>query len=84
MMRARLKEIMAGVFQTAAADIPDDARLGSVPGWDSLGHITLMMAIEAEWNVSLTADAMQNALTLPAVEDFIADALKAKGPKDRP
>lgn len=75
---------MAGIFQTDAALIPDDAQLGGVPGWDSLGHITFMMAIEAEWNVALTAEAMQNSLTLPAVEDFLAGALQAKEHRTTP
>ncbi|MFA6318684.1 MAG: acyl carrier protein [Elusimicrobiota bacterium] len=76
-MKERLKAIMSDLFQIPAESIPDDAQLGVLPGWDSLGHISLMMAVEAEWNVSLTAEAMQNALTLPAVEDFVKDALKA-------
>ena len=53
-------------------------QFGVLKGWDSLGHIALMMAVESEFGVALTTESMQNALTLPALEDFIAAAVKDK------
>ena len=77
-MRARIKTLMASLFEVAVGDIPDDAQFGVLKGWDSLGHIALMMAVESEFGVALTTESMQNALTLPALEDFIAAAVKDK------
>lgn len=79
-MRDRIKALMASLFELGAADIPDEAQFGVLKGWDSLGHIALMMAVESEFGVELTTQSMQDALTLPALEDFISQALKAKHP----
>lgn len=73
-MQQRIKAIMARVFDLPADSIPDDASLGALKEWDSLGHITLMMAIEQELGVSLSADQMRHALTLPVIVDFVEQA----------
>lgn len=75
-MRDRIKTLMASLFDLGPGDIPDDAQFGVLKGWDSLGHIALMMAVESEFGVELTTESMQNALTLPALEDFIAQGVK--------
>lgn len=75
-MQERVKKLMAQLFELAPEQIPDDAALGALKGWDSLGHISLMMAVEQEFGVSLTTEAMRHALTLPAVVDFVAQAEK--------
>lgn len=73
-MKDVIKGLMASLWNLDAAAIPDDAAFNSLQGWDSLGHITLMMKIESELGVTLTTEAMQNALTLPALVDFVAQA----------
>lgn len=75
-MRQRLKEIMSRLFEVPLDKIPDDAAINALKGWDSLGHISLMMAVEQEFGVALTTEAMQQALTLPALEDFVSQADK--------
>lgn len=79
-MRARIKTLMASLFELAPGDIPDDAQFGVLKGWDSLGHIALMMAVESEFKIELTTESMQHALTLPALEDFISAAAEDKRP----
>ena len=46
-MRDQARELMATVFRLQPDDIEDSAVLGSLPGWDSLGHMRLVLAIEA-------------------------------------
>ena len=73
-MQERIKKVMSSVFGLPEREIPDSAAFDHLKGWDSLGHITLMMAIEQEFSVELNSEAMLNALTLPALEDFVRDA----------
>lgn len=75
-MQQRVKEVMARAFGLPEADIPDDAAFGALQGWDSLGHISLMMALETDLGVQLTTEAMRQALTLPALTDFVTQARK--------
>lgn len=75
-MKERLKQLMGSLWNVDPASIPDDASFNNLQGWDSLGHITLMMKIESELGVTLTTEAMQQALTLPALADFVTQAQK--------
>lgn len=75
-MLPRVKSVLASTFHLPEDAVPDDAAFGSLEGWDSLGHITLMLAIEREFGVTLTTEAMSQALTLPALADFVSQAEK--------
>jgi acyl carrier protein len=75
-MQQRVKQVLSHVFSLPDSGIPDDAAFGRLEGWDSLGHITLMLAVEQEFGVTLTTEAMSQALTLPALVDFITQADK--------
>jgi len=47
---------MAETFGAAPEDIPDDAGLGAVAGWDSLGHMRLVLNLEAAIGRTLTPE----------------------------
>ena len=55
----RLRQTIAAVLGVDPSDIDDDSSPDSVATWDSLNHLNLVMAIETEYGISLTAeDAM--------------------------
>ena len=67
----RVRATLARVFQLSAADAQEDLRMGSLPRWDSMGHMQLIMEIEKEFGVTfptyeiaelLSADAITNAV----------------------
>ena len=41
-----VKEILAEVFMVDRNEIPDNAKIGELSGWDSLGHMRLVLHIE--------------------------------------
>ena len=41
-----VKEILAEVFMVDKNEIPDNAKIGELSGWDSLGHMRLVLHIE--------------------------------------
>lgn len=45
-MHNRAKKLMAAAFMTEPDEIEDAAALGTQRGWDSLGHMRLVVAIE--------------------------------------
>ena len=52
----RIQEIARVVFDDSRLTLHDSDALGTVPGWDSLGHITFIYSIEDEFGVELTED----------------------------
>jgi citrate synthase len=67
-MREQIKQVMARSLGVDAADIADDSSVDTMPEWDSLQHIELMLALEMEFGVHISTDAMLELLSLEAIE----------------
>lgn len=52
----RLQRTLAVVLEVSPADLTDEASPDSVTTWDSLNHLNLVMAIEGEFGISLSAE----------------------------
>jgi acyl carrier protein len=50
-MEEKLKLIMANVFGVKVEAIGEDASAHTVPGWDSLKHLDLVLALEKEFGI---------------------------------
>ena len=62
---------MAATFHVSADEIPDDGTPENVKGWDSLGHIELMLALEMEFGVPLPTEKIIELVNLEAIEGFL-------------
>ncbi len=66
----RLSRTIAQVLNLSPELISDDTSPDSVSSWDSLGHLNLVMALEHEYGVSLSAEdalAMRNVALIRTV-----------------
>jgi acyl carrier protein len=72
-MHERLRGVLADVLEVSEDEIPDDASTESLPGWDSLRQIELMLALELEYGVRIPADAMVELQSVDAIERFLAE-----------
>ena len=52
----KLRYVIASVFQIDAAAINEDSSVDSIEAWDSLTHLNLVLALEQEFDVSLTEE----------------------------
>lgn len=56
-VRQRLLGVLESVLGPQARQLGDDHGPGSVPGWDSVAHLNVVLAVEEEFGVSFdTAD----------------------------
>ncbi|HEX2963337.1 MAG: acyl carrier protein [Bacteroidota bacterium] len=51
MISDRLKKTILNVLHLEDFEIQDDTRADEVPGWDSLNHINVILAVENEYKV---------------------------------
>ena len=72
-MRDRLRAVFAEVFEVPAESIEGDASVETLPTWDSLRQLELMLALELEYGVRVPADAMLELQSVSAIEDFLAE-----------
>ena len=66
-----IKKVMGEIFGMAPAEIPDDATMEELEGWDSLNHMELMLAIEIEFGVRISTITMLDLVSLEAIGDFL-------------
>ncbi|MBN2257811.1 MAG: acyl carrier protein [Anaerolineaceae bacterium] len=76
-MENELNDAIAGLISTslgiARDEITDDFSYGDVPQWDSMGHMSIMMALEEQYNVQISADTITNLVSLPTIVKYILE-----------
>jgi len=70
-MRERIKGVMAGVFAIPVQELSDDGSIDGIPQWDSLCHIELMLALETEFGIRISSEAMLELVSLKAIEEYL-------------
>lgn len=71
-MEEQIRQVMAQTFGLDVALVPGDASQQSIPAWDSLGHINLVLALEMEFQVQFTTTQIPTLLDVGAIRDAIA------------
>lgn len=57
-IHARLQDIFRDVFDDETLVIGPATHAGDIPDWDSLAQITLVVAVETDFAISLSLDEM--------------------------
>ena len=66
--RERLKNLIAEIFKCDPATLTDDVGPGQVPGWDSLGHVTLIAALQKEFGREIS---LEDAIDVESIADLV-------------
>jgi len=67
------RSLVAGALATPLQDIPSDGSIHTIPAWDSLGHVRVLMALEAEIGRPLSSDAIAALASVADVAAALAD-----------
>lgn len=62
-MDCSLKDIMAEMFKVDKEIIHDNLKQGDIGEWDSLGHLTLFMALESRFGIKFTLNEISANLS---------------------
>jgi acyl carrier protein len=66
-VEARIKRIISKVFDVPEKEVRDDSSPDTVPNWDSVGHINLVLALEAEFGISLLPEESMEMLSVKLI-----------------
>lgn len=75
MSAAIVKQLVASALGVSVGRIGDDAARGGLRGWDSIGHVNLIAALEDHFAVKLDDAELLRMTSLPEIEAV----LRAKG-----
>ena len=57
---ARVQRIVAALFDAPPESITVDCSPQTLPKWDSMGHLTLVLQLEEDFGVQLTAEEVES------------------------
>ena len=75
MSTANVKQLLASALGVSVERIGDDAARGKLRGWDSIGHVGIIAALEDHFAVKLDDAELLRMTSLPE----IVAVLRAKG-----
>ena len=75
-MKETIKQIVADVMEVPVASITDDSSPDTIPAWDSLKHMNLVLSLEQQFNITFSeeqiAEMMNVQLILLTVQELMA------------
>ena len=71
----KLKKVISNVLGVSIDTINDNSSPDSIDKWDSLSHLNLVMAIEAEFDVELTPEDSMDMLSVKLIRMILLDTL---------
>lgn len=78
-IRSRVYEVMKRVFNLPDLTLDEELlKEGSVEGWDSLGHLNLLMELEREFNIKFSLDDIEKGRTLKNIIVLIEEKLNER------
>jgi acyl carrier protein len=66
-----LKQVIADALQVAAETVADDSSPATLPQWDSLAHLNLVMALETQFCVKFTLDEIIELRDVATIRQLI-------------
>ena len=72
---ARLKQIVADSLTIYEDDIVDETSPNTEPAWTSLGHLTLMSAVEEGFGVQFSMEEMASTVNFGELRELLASRL---------
>lgn len=71
----RVKNILADVLGLDVSEVDETTSKDTVEAWNSLNHLTVVMALEEEFGVQFSDDDMVALVSLPVVVSIIGEKL---------
>lgn len=79
MITKELKEVILRALKLDDWDLADDTVASEVPGWDSLSHVNVILAVEEHYAVRFTSRQVLALKTVGDLQQLVNARLEAKG-----
>ena len=73
-----LKQVMATLLTVDVNAIDSEASMDTIPTWDSLRHMNLVLALEEEFKVSIPDEDAGNITSYKIIKLVLEELLQAK------
>jgi len=69
----RVRSIFSDVFQIPIEDVHPESSPDTIPNWDSLQHLNLVLAVEQEFNVQFSPEEIEQLLSVELVAALLEE-----------
>jgi len=67
----RVERVFRKVFLDDCSAVTEDTTLSDFPEWDSMVHVTLVMALEREFNIRMSAKEASESVAIRPILDLL-------------
>ncbi|MBN1147665.1 MAG: acyl carrier protein [Anaerolineales bacterium] len=69
----RVQRLLAEAIQVPPDMVTPDLAFGDLPQWDSLGHMEVMMRLEDQFGVEISADTIAELISIPDICKYLQE-----------
>jgi acyl carrier protein len=74
-----VKRIAADVFEAPAAELTAQSSPDNIPSWDSMHHLSLVLALEQDFAIEFSPEEIEQLLSLELIADLIEEKKNVNG-----
>jgi acyl carrier protein len=71
-IRAKIRDVLAGILDDDSLAITDQTTAGDVSWWDSLNHLKLLVTLENDMGIKFTTVELISAQNVGELVDLVA------------
>ncbi len=72
-LNRRVQALLVTALQVPQEEVNEGLSFGDLPQWDSMGHMEVMMALEADFGVEINADTIAALTSIPAICTYLKE-----------
>lgn len=69
----RVQALLAEALQVPVDSVPADLAFGGLPQWDSMGHMEVMMRLEEQYGIEISAETIGALTDIPAISLYLKE-----------
>lgn len=71
LLTERVQSLLVDALQVPGDQVTPELAFGDLPQWDSMGHMDVMMALEAQFGIEINADTISGLVSVPAIRAYL-------------
>ena len=71
-LQDKVRTVLAKVLNVGLDEITPETAFGDLPQWDSMGHMEVMLVLEANFGVDINADTISVLVSVPTICEHVS------------
>ncbi len=72
-MTEPLEEVIGSVLGVSPESLSDESSIENTDGWDSLRQLSILLALESAYGISITTDQARDMTSISAIKAVLAN-----------